>query len=130
VYLGVLGFVLVFALLALRSAQGWGEGSNNRRVILAFLLGLPLVYVFSWMLSGTDAIHLLAEVLGLAVWFGLAWRARRSDVALWVGCATHAAWDVSHLGWANFIPEWYVWACLSVDLGLGVFVFLSLRSRT
>jgi hypothetical protein len=127
VYLGVLGFLFVLVLLASRSSRGWSEGSGNRQVITLFLVGLPLVYVFSWILLPTDAAHLWLEILGLVFWLGFAWRALRSDLALWLGCAAHAAWDVGHLGWATFIPEWYVWACLAIDLGLGCFVFLSLR---
>ena len=46
----------------------------------------------------------------------------------WVLCVGHAAWDALHFDRVGFVPDWYVAACLAVDIGLGAFVLLNLRS--
>lgn len=126
-YWGLVGGLLVIGLALLRSSRPWTRGSTNRRLIQLFLLGLPVVYVADWIRWDGSPGELLVQVIGLAVWAGLAIRAGRSDMALWIGCASHALWDALHFGRAGFVPDWYVVACVAADLGLGAFVLLSLH---
>lgn len=123
----MLGYGVVFLLLTLRRGRSWEPGSGQRRVVVAFLLGLPVVFVASRLRFGGSGAALAVELGGLAIWLGVAAAARRSDAALWAGCAGHGIWDALHLGRAGFIPDWYVAACLAVDVGLGAYALLGLR---
>ena len=127
-YLGLLGYLIVVALLLLRPRASWAAGGSARRIIQLFLLGLPLVYVADWLRFGGTSLELVTELAGLGIWVVLAVLARRSDIALWSGCVGHAAWDALHFDRVGFVPDWYVAACLAVDIGLGAFVLLNLRS--
>lgn len=127
-YWGVAGFLLVVLLLLRGSARGWEPGSPNRRMVVLLLVGLPLIYVADWLRFGGSNVEFGLQVFGLGAWVALAFRARASDVALWLGCAAHALWDAAHFGRVNFVPEWYIAACIAADLGIGAFVLLCLRS--
>ena len=126
-YWGLLGYLIVFAMLLVRPRASWGIGGSARGIIRLFLLGLPLVYVADWLRFGGSSLEFVAEVAGLGIWVVLAVLAGRSDIALWSGCVGHAAWDALHFGRVGFVPDWYVAACLAVDIGLGAFVLLNLR---
>lgn len=125
-YWGLLGYLVVFVLLLVRRDAGWSERAPNRRVVRLFLVGAALVYVADWLRFGGTGVELGVELVGLGVWSALALRAGRSDLALWGGCVAHALWDGLHFGRVDFVPDWYVAACLAVDVGLGAFVLLRL----
>jgi len=126
-YWAVVGFlVLVFLVLA-RGGGSWNPGSANRRTILAFLVLVPVVYVADWVRFGGSHLELGIQIGGLGFWVFLAVTARRSDIALWLGCVLHALWDATHFGRVSFVPEWYAAACLAADVGLGAFVLIHLR---
>ncbi len=127
-YWGLVGYLIVFSLFLVRPRASWAVGGSARRIIQLFRLGLPLVYVADWLRFGGTSLELVAELAGLGLWVVLAVLARRSDIALWSGCVGHAAWDALHFDRVGFVPEWYVAACLAVDIGLGAFVLLNLRS--
>ncbi len=126
-YWGLLGYLIVFAVFLARPRASWAAGGSARRLIRLFLLGLPLVYVADWLRFGGTSLEFAVELAGLGLWVVLAVLARRSDLALWLGCVGHAAWDALHFGRVGFVPDWYVAACLAVDIGLGAFVLLNLR---
>lgn len=126
-YWGVIGYGLIFALLVLRRKAAWRAGGPNRRLLLAFLVGLPLIYVANRLRFGGSEAEMAVELGGLGIWAALAWFARRSDAALWLGCVAHSLWDALHFGRVGFVPDWYVAACLAVDVGLGAYVILNLR---
>ena len=126
-YWGVVGFALVAIQLLRRSGGRWQAGSGNRRVAILFLLGLPLIYVVSWLRFGGSGLELGVQLVGLVLWTAMAIRARRSDLVLWLGCVSHALWDAAHFGGNGIVPDWYAAACLAADLGIGAFILLSLR---
>ncbi len=128
-YWGLLGYLAVFLSLCVRRPRTFATDTSDRRLIRLFLLGLPLVFVADWLRFGGSTAELGIELLGLAIWVGLAFRSGRSDLALWMGCAAHAVWDGLHYGRVDFVPGWYVTACLAADIGLAAFVLLVLRGE-
>ena len=126
-YWGMIGYVGVFLLLVARRTRSWREGSANRRLVSAFLVGLPLIYVAAVVVSDAGSVAMAVEGGGLVLWLALAWSSRRYDWALWAGCVAHALWDAGHWARADYIPSWYVVACIAVDVGLGGYVLLRLR---
>lgn len=125
-YWGLIGFLVVIVLILGRASASFSRDGGSRRVVRAFIVGVQVIYVASWMRWGGTAGQLALQLGGLCVWIALAWRAGRSDPALWGGCVAHALWDAVHFGRVGFIPDWYVAACLAADLGLGAFVLLTL----
>ena len=128
-YWGMLGFTVVVLALLVHRHRSWRPGGANRRVVLLFLVGLPLIYLAAALVGEAGVGPLVRQSLGLAIWLILAAAARRWMPALWVGCAAHALWDVSHYGRAAYIPDWYVVACIAADLGVAGFVALQLQDR-
>ena len=48
---------------------------------------------------------------------------KRSPWFLAIGMALHGlAWDAWHYRKSNYIPDWYVIACLAVDLAFGAYI--------
>lgn len=125
-YWGLIGFLVVIVLILGRASVSFSRGGGSRRIIRAFIVGVQVIYVASWMRWGGTAGQLAFQLGGMCAWIALAWRAGRSDLALWGGCVAHALWDAVHFGRVGFIPDWYVAACLAADLGLGAFVLLTL----
>lgn len=129
VHWGVLGFLAVVFLLGRGGRAGRALGRRRRRLVRLFLVGLPAVYVASWLRFPAGETALGVELLGLALWLGLAWYGGRSDFILWAGCAAHALWDAAHFQRTAFVPDWYVAACVAADLGVAGFVLLSLHGH-
>ena len=126
-YWGVIGYLAILPFLWGARHQTFGPATRNRQLILLFLLALQVVYVAGWLRFGGSPTELVVQLAGLALWIGIAALARRADLVLWLGCAAHAAWDGFHHGRIDFIPGWYALACLVIDLGMGLFVWLRLR---
>ncbi|HTE51058.1 MAG TPA: hypothetical protein VK698_09340 [Kofleriaceae bacterium] len=101
----------------------------ERQVMAAFLIGMPLIYIARWLLTGGGhgadggPLWLGIELLGLPLYAGLALAGlRRSPWFLVAGIAAHGlAWDSWHLASA-YIPAWYAIACLIVDVGMALYV--------
>jgi hypothetical protein len=126
-YWGVVGF-LVLALLLLVSGRGsWSPGSLNRRLVVAFLVALPLLYLAHWLRFGGSSLELGVQLGGLGAWLLLAALGRRSDTPLWLGCVLHGLWDAVHFGRVDFVPTWYGAMCIVADIALGAFVLMQLR---
>lgn len=128
-YWGLAGYLLVTVLLIRRPSSGWGEGGARRRLVLAFLVGLPLVYVADRIRFGGSPVELIVELVGLGLWVGVAVLARRNATFLWLGCVGHTLWDALHFGRVGFVPEWYVAACLVADMAVGSVVLVSLEEE-
>ncbi|HSR41778.1 MAG TPA: hypothetical protein VLL48_06395 [Longimicrobiales bacterium] len=129
-YWGVVGFVVLVAGLLWGRRDSWSPGSAHRRMVVAFLVLVPVVYVADRLRYGGTSLELGIQVAGLGLWIALAVRARRSDTVLWLGCVLHGLWDAAHFGRVGFVPEWYAAACLAADTGLGAFVLLRLKRST
>lgn len=127
-YWAVVGFVVLVLRLLVRPRASWDAEGANRRVILAFLAVVQLIYVANWARFGGATWELGIELGGAALWIAIAYSARRSDVPLWLGCAAHGLWDAVHFGRVSFIPEWYAASCMAADVGIGAFVLLHLSA--
>ena len=118
VLLGVSGGAAFAWLSRQRPLAWWATG----------LVVAAVVYV-AFALARGDLGHAVLEASGVALYGTVAWagvRQRRAGLvaAAW---ALHPAWDLGvHLGLGLPAPAWYVWACLSFDVVVG----LALVART
>jgi hypothetical protein len=122
-----LGIIVVLALLVTRTMGDRGV-QIERPLLAAFLAGMPLVYVGSWLwyrpADGAGLAWLQAELAGVPLYFALAWLGlRRWPWLLAVGIAAHGlCWDAWHYGRTPFVPDWYAFACLLMDVTLALYV--------
>ena len=126
-YWGIAGFLVWAVLLLARPRGSWTPGSVNRRLTVAFLVVVQMVYVASRLRFGGSSLELGIQLGGWAVWLLLAALGSRSDAPLWIGCALHGLWDAVHFGRVDFVPEWYGAACIVVDVAVGAFVLVRLN---
>jgi len=125
VYMAAVANVIVaVAITAIRLSDR--RGAPAERFLLAlFLGGMPLIYLWSWVLSPQPG-WLVPELIGVALFVPaavLGWR--RSIWLLAIGIAAHGVfWDLWHYDRTAFIPNWYVLGCLITDVCLGVYVAL------
>lgn len=125
-YWGIAGYLVVALSFVLRPRGDWNPGSVNRRLVLAFLAIVQLVYVASWVRFGGSSLELGIQLSGVGLWWLFAVIGRRSDTVLWIGSALHGLWDAVHFGRVAFVPEWYGAACIVVDVAFGAFVLMRL----
>lgn len=122
---------LMIPLLILTRRLGPRGLASERLALAVFLAGMPLIYLARWFTTGGGAGRgwLLVELAGGAIFITLAALGlRRSPWFLAVGIAGHGLlWDAWH-GGSPHIPAWYALDCLLVDVGLGA--YLALRIRT
>jgi hypothetical protein len=99
----------------------------ERNLLAGFLVLMPLVYVARYLLAATGggvSNWFWVELLGTAIFVALAvLGVKRSPWFLAVGMVLHGlAWDAWHYRNSTYIPDWYVIACLAVDLSIGAYV--------
>ena len=99
----------------------------ERNLLAGFLVGMPLVYVSRYLFAfaGRAANYWFwVEILGTTFFAALAvLGVKRSAWFLAIGMVLHGlAWDVWHYRNSTYIPDWYVIACLVVDLAFGAYV--------
>lgn len=99
----------------------------ERNLLAGFLVFMPLVYVARYLFAsgGRAANHWFwVEILGTAMFLALAVLGlRRSPWFLAIGMVLHGiAWDSWHYRNSTYIPDWYVIACLAVDLAFGAYL--------
>ena len=123
---GVIGYVLtVWRLVALRSDR-LDRPSGAHRILIGFLIGMPIIYLADWVRFGGSLGYLWVEVGGALLYWTIAAAAVvRSYRVLSAGIAGHALWDLLHLGTADYVPEWYAFGCALVDVAVGLFVILN-----
>jgi hypothetical protein len=95
----------------------------ERRIMAAFLAGMPLVYVatllFSDDKSGLPLELVAVPIYGTMAWLGL----RRWPMLIAIGIALHGiAWDAWHLSGARVVPAWYAAGCLILDVAMAIYV--------
>jgi len=107
----------------------WGlRGVRFERNLLAgFLVLMPLVYLARYLFVFTERpenFWLWIEVLGVLIFAALAvLGVKRSPWFLAVGMVLHGfVWDSWHYRNSTYIPDWYVIACMAVDVTLGGYV--------
>ena len=119
--------VAITTLLWVTRWQGL-RGANFERYLLAgFLVFMALVYVMRYLFfsTGTTASRWLwIEILSVAIFAPLAViGVKRSPWFLAIGIAMHGlAWDSWHYHKSAYMPDWYILACLAVDITLGAYV--------
>lgn len=108
----------------------WGNSRGailERYVIAAFLAYMALVYVMRYLFAfpGRPAgSWFWVELLGILIFGALAVLGlKRSPWFLAIGIGFHGlAWDSWHYRKSTYIPDWYVVACLAIDLAVGAYV--------
>jgi hypothetical protein len=124
-WIAVVVGLFALATLAVLRRRGASGAARERRVLAAFLAGMPFVYVTSFLVSreGPLGDWLAIELVGLVVFGTLAWLGlRRSPWFLVAGIATHGLlWDLWHVDRTTFISNAYAVACLIVDVGLAAY---------
>jgi hypothetical protein len=93
---------------------------------------MPLVYVSRYLFASTGhaaSFWLWVEVLGTIIFVALAvLGVKRSPWFLAIGMVLHGlVWDTWHYQRSTYIPDWYVIACLAVDLAFGAYVAARVR---
>ncbi len=122
-YWGVVGFFLVLVPLAWHRSGRGGGPVGERRLLLAFLAAMPLIYLACWLRFGGTRSALLIELAGGVIYWTITWLAARgSPWILAIGIAGHGLWDAAHYGRTDYVPDWYALACLVVDVGVGAWV--------
>jgi hypothetical protein len=119
--------VVVVTCLWLTRWQGLGGVNFERKLLAGFLVAMPLVYVSRYLFASTGRAAnywLWIEVLGTLIFAALAvLGVKRSPWFLAIGMVLHGlAWDIWHYRNSTYIPDWYVIACLAVDLAIGAYV--------
>lgn len=109
--------VTMTVILALRLSGA--QPVWERRVLAAFLLLMPTVYLLSLALHGAGAGWLSTELGGQLLYGALAIAGLvHSGWWLVLGIGAHGlAWDLWHYGRTSFIPDWYAVGCMIVDIG-------------
>jgi hypothetical protein len=119
--------VLVVTVLWVTRWWGLPAVKFERILLVGFLVLMPLVYVTRYLFAskGPDANSWFwIEIFGLLIFVALAvLGVKRSPWFLAIGMVLHGlAWDSWHYGRSTYIPDWYVVACMAVDLTLGAYL--------
>ncbi len=119
---GVMGYAATLVVVAAR-LLGRRSAASERRWMVGFLVGMPLIYVADWVRFGGTIGWLGIEVMGVALYTAAAWLSmRRVPWLLPAGIMGHALWDVAHYDSTAFVPNWYALGCVVVDVALGLYV--------
>jgi hypothetical protein len=130
VFGGVVGAAALLCLIVVLRAKGRRGTALERRCLALFLLLMPTVYLTSWLRAGGERSWLWIEMGGQILYGGLAFAGLlRSPWFLAAGIAAHGLlWDSWHLGRAPFIPDWYVLACVIIDVCFAAYVAAQVRA--
>ncbi|WP_342075062.1 hypothetical protein [Yoonia sp. SS1-5] len=119
---GVLGFAAT-AFLLLSPASDYWPRPRLHTILTVFVIALPVIYVANSLRWNGGLTGLSVELAGLVIWCSLAIAALRRPVLLPIGIALHAIWDAAHFGHVDYVPDWYIIACIAADLGLAGYLF-------
>ena len=131
-HLAALGGLCVCVALTVTSLVGERGIAIERWLLASFLAIMPVIYTASWFWWGStangDPGWLWIELLGVPVYVGFAVLGlRRSAVLLAAGIAGHGLiWDVWHSLQTTFMPHWYTHGCLSMDVGVAIYILARL----
>lgn len=119
----VVATAVLVVLLFITRRLGPRGAQLELRLLAAFLIGMPLVYVARVLMTGAQAF-LWLEVLALPVFAALAFSGLKwSPWFLVAGIAIHGVgWDSWHYRRSAYIPDWYSAGCFLVDLALAAYV--------
>ena len=105
----------------------------ERHLLAGFLAAMPLVYLTRYLFATagqSTSSWFWVEALGVLVFAALAFLGvKLSPWFLAIGIVVHGlAWDTWHYRNSTYIPDWYVIACLAVDLSFGAYVAARIRT--
>ena len=125
--------VVIVACLWLTRWQGSRGVNSERHLLTGFLAAMPLVYLTRYLFAsaGQDTSSWFwVEASGVFVFAALALLGvKLSAWFLAIGIVAHGlAWDSWHYRNSTYIPDWYVIACLAVDLAFGAYVAVRIRA--
>jgi len=117
----VVGLVGVWVFI--RAVRRLGPARELRWYAGGLVIAAGIYVAFGLVLGGAPLGY---ELVQLAVFAPLAaWSLRHSVPVLAAGWLAHALWDAAH--WiptlSGHAPEWYMMACLSFDVVLGLYIF-------
>ena len=119
---GVLGYFLTLVIIMRQRVPG-SRGRALQRWMVVFLCSMPLIYIAYWLRYGGSQNWLGIELVGLLIYWGLAWMAvAKSPRYLALGIGLHALWDIAHYSRTEFVDDWYTLACLLVDVALAIYI--------
>lgn len=119
--------VVLLILLWLTRWRGLWGAEFERKLLAAFLVGMPLVYVLRYLFASRGSaanFWLWIEIVGIPIFAALAvLGVKRSPWFLAIGIIVHGlAWDSWHYRNSTYIPDWYSIFCMAVDFALGAYV--------
>lgn len=118
---------VITACLWVSRWQGSRGASFERYLLAGFLVFMALVYVMRYLFVSAAPVAtswLWVEILSVPIFAALAvLGVKRSPWFLAIGIALHGlAWDSWHYRNSTYMPDWYIVACLAVDITLGAYV--------
>ena len=119
--------VVITICLWLTRFKGPGGAIFERYLLAGFLVYMALVYVMRYLFASTGRAGnswFWVEILSVPIFGALALLGvKRSPWFLAVGMVLHGiAWDSWHYRNSTYMPDWYIVACLAVDVTLGAYV--------
>jgi hypothetical protein len=119
--------VVITICLWLTRFQGLRGATVERYMLAGFLVYMTLVYVMRYLFVSIGRAAnswLWIEILSVPIFAVLAvLGVKRSPWFLAIGIAFHGlAWDSWHYRNSTYMPDWYIVACLTVDVTLGAYV--------
>jgi hypothetical protein len=129
VYVAAIGDLLT--LVAISGMRLIRAPLKLERLMLAiFLASMPLVYVFSCLEANGEGRDLFIELVGLAIFAGLAIAGYlRRPTLIGMGIVAHGLlWDAWHYGQPSVVPSWYALGCAIADVGVGGYALLRFRA--
>lgn len=128
----IAGLVLACGLvfLARRNAH-----ARQLRVYAVGLVAAALIYVGFAASRGAATRDFALEFFGAVAFGTVAWLSLRAGnrALLAAGWAAHVLWDLPlhlHEPGARYVPEWYVWLCVSFDLVIAAALIVPPQTRT
>ena len=111
--IGVGVVLAVGFILLVRRSRSY---TREKRAIAVGLVVAALIYV-GFALFNDSVTWVLIELAGVAICVVFAWLGlKRSGWALALGWALHPLWDAGLHHSTEFVPHWYVAACIGFDL--------------
>jgi hypothetical protein len=125
--------VVIVACLWLTRWRGSRAVNFERHLLAGFLAAMPLVYLTRYLFASAGqgaSSWFWVEALGVLVFAALALLGvKLSPWFLAIGIVVHGlAWDTWHYRNSTYTPDWYVIACLAVDLAFGAYVAARIRT--
>jgi len=119
--------VLITICVWLTRLQGSRGATFELYVLAGFLVYMALVYVMRYLFVSTGRAAnswLWVEILSVPIFAALAvLGVKRSPWFFAFGIVLHGlGWDSWHYRNSTYMPDWYVVACLAVDVTLGAYV--------